>query len=38
MNVNTKSYHDLWNRCSGKVAQMSRLGHVQAVRIEGDSF
>ena len=23
-------YHDLWNRCSGKVAQMSRLGHVQA--------
>lgn len=26
----TKEYHDLWNRCSGKVAQMSRLGHVQA--------
>jgi len=23
-------YHDLWNKCSGKVAQMSRLGHSQA--------
>lgn len=29
----TKEYHDLWNRCSGKVAQMSRLGHVQAVEL-----
>lgn len=23
-------YHDLWNKCSGKVAQMERLGHSQA--------
>jgi len=27
----TQEYHDLWNRCSGKVAQMSRLNHSQAI-------
>jgi len=26
-------YHALWNRASGKVAQMSRLGHAQAVEL-----
>lgn len=24
------TYHELWNKCSGKVAQMERLGHSQA--------
>jgi hypothetical protein len=27
------SYHTLWNRVSGHVAKLSRLGHVQAVKL-----
>ena len=29
----SSEYHALWNKASGKVAQMSRVGHVQAVEL-----
>lgn len=31
----SQNYHELWNRASGKVAQMTRLGHKQAKELRG---